>query len=186
MRRFRDLLLLGLVMTGLLSASACSAGRTGTPASAPAAQKALPNLVGSPLSAVAQAVGSSKLLVIVRFPAASATYSVDATRVAGRLVPAHTAEASVPERVLSLKSALPSTEATPTRVVTAQTPAAGIPLSGVATLTLTAGPHQWETTIPWVVAHAAYVARNGLTPCLGCHSPKTCAQCHVRLDLPKG
>ena len=178
--RWRCLLSLFALASVLLLAAACSSSQ---PASEPGprALSQVPDLRAKTLTQVRELLDGQGVAVVVRFEAVEVTRTVEATRVAGALKPPRVARVALPLRVRTLARST-SVFATASHRVRAQAPGAGIPLSRVETITLTAGPHPGEGETPWLVGHALDDQAEGATGCFACHREMECNRCHVDLD----
>jgi hypothetical protein len=139
----------------------------------------LPDLEGKTLVEAQAALASVEITTVVRFASEAITRAVDATSVAGTIIPAHVSRFAIPERLVELGQLEPGPDGFSHRIV-AQTPAAGTPLSSVTTLTLDAGPHPHESDVPWLSGHAAWVRDREPTDCFVCHNENDCAYCHTQ------
>lgn len=187
MRSFRVVAAVALVAL-ILPLAACSAGRPTSHPSAKAGVSAVarltrvPDLRGKTLPRVSQLLQSHEVTVVVEFPAVTGTWTVEATRVAGVLRPAHVASHDVPERALWLGDVAAKETTASAHVVQAQSPAPGSALASTTTIELTVGPHpNNKTGRPWLTGHPFGVRSDGAPTCFACHSPSECEACHDAL-----
>jgi hypothetical protein len=165
--------------------TSCSGGVDPAPEPQPEASVqplVVPDLDHAALDSAHRILGPAAERTVVRFPLVEASYTVEATRVAGKYVAAHVVRFGAPERILRLVDVDAAAGGVEGHLVIGQFPAPGTPLSGDTTITLTVGPHPYETDVPWLVGHPKYLGRTdsvGIQGCYMCHPPRRCADCHA-------
>jgi len=148
------------------AASSTSASRT--PTSVPDVRRLTP----------AQAAGrlaGTPAPVVVMFPGYEATRQIDGTYVAGVRHPDRIERVRIGDHTWPLERIVDRSR----HVIASQSPPPGTPFSGVATITLTAGPHPNSEPRSWYRTHMEHVTISGAQACFECHTPTACAACHL-------
>jgi len=170
---------LALLTSGCATQAQPPARAIEEPVSSPAR---VPALTSATLNNALEELGPAAARAIVVFPAVSATYTVEATSVAGTWRPSHLATVRVQERTRLLSDVAQNSSAEWSHRIAVQDPLAGVALSTDATITLSAGPHPHEAGLPWLATHDDYLQASGSGAaelCLGCHDATACAVCHI-------
>ena len=171
-------LLAGLAMTGCRAKAPAQPEATTKAVPADSAVATMPDLRGRPMEQAWRLL-AGETTTVVTFPGEVATRAVEATRIAGALVPAHVETITVPGRVMLLTEMTPGPDG---QRVVGQRPPPGTPRSRITTVTLTATrPHPRMKGPSYIFTHGQDVAKEGAIPCLtGCHDPEDCNHCHVK------
>lgn len=153
---------------GDTAADTSSAGASRTPTSVPDVRRL------TPAQAAGRLAGTTAPVVVV-FPGYEATHQVDGTYLAGVRKPDRIERVRVGDSVWPLERIINHSR----HLIASQSPPPGTPLSGTATITLTAGPHPDSEPRSWYRTHIQQVQKAGAGPCFECHAPTACAACHL-------
>lgn len=128
----------------------------------------------TPAQAAGRLAGADARVVVV-FSGYEATRQIDGTYVAGVRHPDRIERVQVGDSVWPLERIINHSR----HLIATQSPPPGTPLSGTATITLTAGPHPDSEPRSWYRTHMEHVTISGAEACFECHTPTACAACHL-------
>ena len=179
-------LLIAAAMASLLVGCSYNppAGDRQIPAAGPAAVplRTVPDLHGKTLLAVRQGFIGQELTVTVTFPSDDITFTMPAEDVAGTHVAARIVRLDHKGSTVSLVTAA---DTGATFLVRSQSPAPGTRIEDAGVIRIVTAAHPGNRTgMPWAKGHSFQIKSDGSAPCMVCHSPQDCADCHTSLPPP--